>query len=657
VGLKTVRHYKVLFVGSFLTMVLGVALIGISAGALSSTWLVPDTTTGPMVTLGGLPFHRDAVDMQGITTVLALAAVTSGFIMITNVSATFAFSIALRRRDLGLFRLLGSSGGQMRRMVLGEALVVAIPAAACGAAIAAAATPPVMHALNKTDLTPVQLPVDVNTGALVFAYGLGIVLALLAALLAAGRAVKVRPAEALRDAQINANAMTKGRWIVGVLTLAAGVLMLVLVPSVTANDATALTIFGTFALVIASAALGPVGLPVLVLVRIFGRFIRLGVSGRLAVASAVTSRRNTASLAAPVLSVIAVVGIMLGVLLTTNASDLADQIARTKSQLVVEPANGQGLDQSTVQRLVTVPGVRAVSAPSTVKLAFATPGDPRGDLPDHGGSGMVTASTPDLLKLADVQEIAAVEGTLHTLTGNEIAVRKEFISWYNVHAGSILQLAFFDGRTVNATISAIVDGGASLPQIMLPAALAESEARPPHRADVLLAAGVDETATAKSLAALGNVRVTPKADWYAADAAEQNRIQNLVLLVLAGPASLFALIAVANTVVMAFSRRGREIAGMTLLGVSSGQVRRMVVKETLLVTGLAVGVAAVLVTTGLAGYRTALAGSHLDTALGVPWAVLVSLAAACLLAATVAGLLAAGRELRRPAVRMITARE
>lgn len=129
------------------------------------------------------------------------------------------------------------------------------------------------------------------------------------------------------------------------------------------------------------------------------------------------------------------------------------------------------------------------------------------------------------------------------------------------------------------------------------------------------------------------------------------------MLVLVGPAALFTLVAVANTIVMAYSRRGREVAGMTLLGVSRAQIRITVMLEALLVTGLAIAVAALFVTAGLAGYRNALRGGFLATALQVPWRVVGGVAAGCVAVAVIASLLAAGRQLRRRAVTMMASRE
>lgn len=663
IGLKSVRHYKALFIGAFLTMALGVTLIGVSALSLAAVLDVPSTESGPSVAVidgsgGAHSIYRDAVDMRAITTVLALSAIVSGFMTVMVVASTFAFSIALRRRDLGLLRLLGTAGGQVRRMVLAEALVAAIPAAAVGCLAAALIAPSTLDALNYTTLTPVRLPEHGSLRPLILAYAVGLLLALLAALAASRRAARVRPAEALRDATLDARVMTLGRWVAGLVALAVGAVMTSRSPSAAVANSTALAIFGTIALTIAATTLGPVYLPWLV--RLCGNPARWAstASGRLAVASVATSRRRTSSLAAPALGIVAMSGIMLGILQTTDASNTADQLARTRAQLVVESAAGTGLDAATLQRIATAPGVRAVSAPAPLKLVFGTANSDAGQLVTPVGSGLVAAEAADLTSLAAVTRLDVVEGVLGPLTGNQIAVRGEFVDWYGVHAGSTLRLGLFDGRVVTATIAVILNGGADLPQIIVSPALAKGTAGPPPAATILLDSTPADLAAAQLSATLGTtVRVTPVAQWYANHAAADARLQQLVLVILSGPASAFALVAIANTLVMAFSRRDREIASLILLGVTPGQVRRMVVLEALLVTGLGLGVAAIFLAIGLHGYHTALSHSFLATQVQLPWQELIGLAAACLATATVTSLIAVGRILRRPAMAMVVARE
>lgn len=661
-SVKSLRYYKALFTGAFLAMALGVALIGLAAVILSATWSIPASHSGPSVTLttasgGSHTFYQDAPDMQGVTTVLALGAVVAGFMTIMVVTGTFAFSIALRRRMLGQLRLLGADGGQVQRMIVGESLAVAVPAGAAGCLLAALLAPPAARAVNRSGLTPVPLGTSVHTGPLLFGYGVGLVLAVGAAFLASRRAARVRPIEALQDATLDAHVMTRGRWIAGGVTLAAGTVMLANAPGVSALNATPLAIFGVVALTVSAVTLGPVYLPRLA--RLVGLPARLtgGVSAQLALAWVATSRRLTSSLAAPVLSIAAIVGIMLGVMESSDATDAADQSARVTGQFVARSADGHGLDPATLGKLSAAPGVRTVSAPAPVKVAFTTANN-GGGLVQRNGDGVVTGAAVDLPALAAAERVDVVEGRLGPLAADQIAVRQEYVGWYGVHAGSHVRVGFFDGRTAEVTVAAVLHGQAHLPEIMMSPELAGSQATAPPTAIIVLgAAPADPPGTAAKLAAATGAQVVPAAGWHEGDTSSQARLQRAAVVILAGPASVFALIAICNILIMSFSRRGREIAGLTLLGTTAGTIRRMVVVEALVVTAVGIGVAAAFVAVGLSGLHHAQQHDYLATAVRVPWLELAGLAAGCATVSIATSLVVVGRMLRRSATAGLTIRE
>jgi putative ABC transport system permease protein len=688
-SLKSLRYYKSLFLGSFVTMTLGIALIGMAVLAVQSTLSVPPVTNGPAVTLptdagDTVTFYRDAVDMQGITTILVLTAVVSGFMTISIISSTFAFAIALRKRDIGLLRLLGMASGQVTRMVLGEALALAAAAAAVGCAIAVVMTPGVLHLVNQTPLTPVALPENVNVTPLFLVYILGVLLAVLAVLLAARRAARVHPIEALREAALDSGVMTKPRWLIGGIALIVGLVMLILSPGAGAVNSTPLAIFGTIILTVAAIMLAPAYQPLLVKLASAAIERIAPISGRLAAASTYNARRRTSILVAPILSILAVVGIMIGVMTTSVASDSADQVARTHAQIAVVSRDKAGLSQGTLQNIQTLPGVKAVSAQASIKIAFATDaaqsassnqsdslpghtppplgngfGPPEQTL-SHGGSGLANAGVVDLTALAQAQEVHAVEGALAPLSDNEIAVRKEFISWYGVHAGSTMHIGFFDGRVIDAKVAAVLDGGNALPQVLLSPALADAQAAPAAEALVVLHEPAQRAAvisqTNRLLSDTTGEAMTIQA-WHQRNTGSQDKLQQLALVILAVPASAFVLVAICNNLIMAFSRRKREFATMLLMGVKRGQMLRMVVVEAILAVVLGLIVALPLVFSALAGYWTALSSTTLAASLAMPWQVFATLALACLSAAIIASLVIVGKLFRRPSISLLASRE
>ncbi|MEU9232742.1 ABC transporter permease [Streptomyces subrutilus] len=657
VSVQSVRHYWALFAGTFVALALGVALIGVSASALAATWAVeqPSGAAAPSVTLtdgtgAARTLSSGALDMGGVQSVLAIAGVVSAFVTVFVIAGTCAFSIALRRRDMGLLRLVGAGGPQVRRLVLGESLAVAVPAALVGCVVAAVAAPHAVDALNGTGLSPVDLRPGPLLGPLGFAAGSGLVIAVVGVLAASKRAARVRPTEALREADLDSHAMTAGRAVMGALTLVTGAVMVALAPGAGAEAATPLALFGTMALAVAATLLGPLYLPPLL--RLVSLPLRWAdpVAGRLAVEAAGTSRRRTASLVGPVLAIVAIVGVFTTVLSTTGAATEADDRARTAAQLVVEPARGGGLTAGELAALRADERVTAVSAPAPVDVAVAGPHSVWKD----------QAAVADPVALARAHRISVSEGAVGPLQPDQVAVSKEFADWYGHHAGSEITYGLFGGEPVTARVTAVLDGGSAVPHLLLP--VGASGAAEPQRADVVLdadSAGSAGTVAAELSERLGadRVKVTPANLWFEHAATDQDRLNRLVLLVLTGPASLYALIAVASTLVMSYSRRGREIAAMRMVGVSAGQLRRMALWETLAATLVAVAIAAAVVALGARAYRGALTVFGGEAPLSVPWGLLGSLAGACLVVGVVVSLSAVGRLVRQGGVAAITSRE
>ncbi|TLQ42867.1 FtsX-like permease family protein [Streptomyces marianii] len=661
-SVRSVRHYWALFAGTFVALSLGVALIGVSASALAATWAVPVSPGAAnrnlSVTLtDGTGAERTLssgdLDMGGVQSVLAMAGVVSAFVTVFVIAGTFAFGIALRRRDMGLLRLVGAGGPQVRRMVLGESLAVAVPAALAGCVVAAAAAPVALESLNGTGLSPVDLRPGPLLWPLVFAAGSGLVIAVSGMLAASKRAARVRPTEALREADLDARTITAGRAVMGVLTCVAGAVMVALAPGAGTEAATPLALFGTMALAVAATLFGPLYLPPLL--RLMTLPLRWAdpVAGRLAAESVSTSRRRTASLVGPVLAILAIVGVFTTVLSTTGAATEADDRARTAGQLVVEPAAGATLSREAVAELRADPRVAAVSATAPVEVAVAGP---------HS-AWKEQAAVVDPVALARTHRITVVDGTLGPLGPGAVAVSREFADWYGHRAGSTLTYGLFGGDPVKARVTAVLDGGSAVPPLLLPSGTrAASPAPEPEHAAVLLdekSAGSVPAVAAELTERLGadRVRITPTADWFGRAATDQDRLNRLVLAVLAVPASLYALIAVASTLVMSYSRRGREIAGMRMIGVSAGQVRRMALWETLSTTLLGVLMAAAVVTVGARAYRGALTVFGGETPLSVPWGMLGMLTAACVLVGVVVSLSATGRLLRQVSVATVTSRQ
>ena len=148
---------------------------------------------------------------------------------------------------------------------------------------------------------PVALVCCTAIGAL---NGIGIALA--GVLVAARRAARVRPLEALRETGAAARVMTASRWILGLFFLAGGVAMLLLVPMVESDGAVAMAIFVSAVLVTGFAALAPLAVP---LISWLPRLLARGHLGQLAHANLRSGVRRSASTAAPIMVLVIVIAV------------------------------------------------------------------------------------------------------------------------------------------------------------------------------------------------------------------------------------------------------------------------------------------------------------------------------------------------------------
>ena len=76
---------------------------------------------------------EDALSREDTVAGLTVFALLAAFVAIFVVASTFALSVQQRHRELALFRAIGSTPRQVRRMVAGEALLVSLAAVAAAA--------------------------------------------------------------------------------------------------------------------------------------------------------------------------------------------------------------------------------------------------------------------------------------------------------------------------------------------------------------------------------------------------------------------------------------------------------------------------------------------------------------------------------------------
>lgn len=575
----------------------------------------------------------DADLLLGAVILLGNTGGLAGFVAVFVVASTFSYAVAARRRELGLLRAAGATPRQVRRLVLGEALVVGVLAAGGGVALGSVLAGPFTEWFAGLGLAPSRFTARFVFWPAAAAFGFGLLVALLGAALPARRAGRVGPVEALREATVDRRAMTPTRWVVGLALGAGGVAALGVAAGMSGGAAMGYFLLAVLALITGCAVLAPALVPPLVSLLPRSR----GAVGMLARANARTAIRRTAATAAPVLVTVALSAAVLAGTATLTATEAAAARSRiTASAVVAGP-----LADATVEAIRDVPGVTAaVATTDTVVYVGAAnaPFDWTGRYVDG----------PDLRA---VQRIPVVEGTLAALTGTgTVAVPAG--SW---RLGETAVLTLADSTRVRLRVVAVFADQIDLSRmVLLPSALRAGHTIRPLADTVYLRLNPD--ADQDAIRATG-ATVINTASLLTAAEDETDRLNRLGMIAILGLSLLYTAIAIANTMVMATGARARDLATLRLSGATSRQVLRMIATEALLVTGVGVLLAAAVTGITVLALRIGLASRAPTVEVDVPWVPIGGITLTCLVIALLASLFPAAVLLRRRPAELAGLRE
>ncbi|PJN07138.1 ABC transporter permease [Streptomyces sp. CB01635] len=632
--------------------------VGVDASATAVREVVGDRAqvlTGAARHLADPGAERDAQAVVAVRAMLGTAGGVSAFVAVFVTASTFAFVVALRRREFGLLRLAGATPGRVRRQLVTEALAVGVAASATGCALGSWGAPLLARALIDNGIAPTWFTVSGSGTALwtswaswsywaswpfQLAFWTGLFVAIAGAWAASRRAGRIGPVEALRDADVDTDVMPWSRRIVGAALLSLG---LGLTVHTLWTDPSALLKRKTYTtqpmiLITAAAALAPL------LVHPVLRLVRLpGAVGLLVRENAAASVRRTAAVAAPVLITVALAGSLMG---------SAESVSAAKAQEASEQMHAQLIATGDDLRLARrpVPGVAAVS-PSASAAVFVR----------EEGTALLRSEArgvSDPAALAATSRLPVVAGDIRRLDDRSIVVNEE---WEHHRVGDRLTVWLGDGRRTTLRIAAVLargtgDNGAYV-------TMANAGAAPVDRIDVRLTPGASPATAAGALRAATSghdVRVRTAAAWLDATHPRVKPQTRQGMLLLLGIALTYTTISLAGTQLMAASVRDGELRALRRAGATRGQVRWMLAGEALVAVAAGTALGLAVTALNLGGLAAALdllapgsgAGAGLGTGLGsgtgngpgvvVPWGVVGSAVGVCAVVAVGAGVLGAG---------------
>ncbi|MFF4015513.1 FtsX-like permease family protein [Streptomyces sp. NPDC001843] len=600
---------------------------------------------------------RDREALTALNALFGTAGGVTAFVSVFVVASTFAFCVALRRREFGLLRAVGATAGQIRRTVLAEALTVGVLASAAGCAAGAYAAPWLAGRVVAEGLAPPWFTVGGSVWPYHLGFWTGLLVAVGGALAAAWRAGRTGPLQALREASVEGRAMTPGRWLCGtaLLLTAAVTLCLVLVGDPGGLLHRKSYVSRPMLLITAVALLAPAVVRPLV-----RALVRLpGVTGLLVRQSAAAGVRRTAAVAAPVLVTVALAGSLLGATETLDATKAAEIRARTTATFVItpgtdassggpadgptrEPADrstvgpttGAGFDAATLRRLRAVPGARLTTISSSAVYVL------------EDGVALIRseARAADPARLASTTRLPLAAGRTTDLDDDSIIVNQE---WRRHTVGQLVRVRLGDGTPRALRIAAVMTTGTGDNGVYVTPRNAPGA--PVDRVDVALAPGADAhtvaTALRTAVRASGG-RVLTREQWLRATGPGTDRTTRLGLLLVLGIALLYTAVSVANTAVLAASDRRRDLALLRLSGATRAQVLRLVAVEALAVVAVGTLLGLLVTALNLGALGAALHLLSAPAAPRLPWTALGTTTAACALLTVTASVVPAARTLR-----------
>ncbi|MER6450196.1 FtsX-like permease family protein [Streptomyces venezuelae] len=547
---------------------------------------------------------------------------TSLLVAILVVVGTFALSVQQRYRELALLRAIAATPRQLRRMIGREALLVGLAAGVTGALAGLPLAAWLHGRFVDSGVVPATLERTAGIFPMLAAVAASLLGAWAAARITGRRIARIRPAEALAEAAVERGRPRWIRSVLGVLLLAGGAVLVVVLGSLRTEPAsTPVTFLAVVVLAGAVSLLGP--LLVRAATALLAGPLRLtGPGGHLATANL---RGNATRMASAVTPLALLIGMTCTVLfITPTLGDAARAQARDgiRAQWVLA-AQGPGVTREAAERIRRTPGVTAATeiVHSSVRVG----------LTKYAAQGVTPAG------LTRTWDPEVTGGSLDGFGEENAAVSELAADQLGLRPGSPLKLTLGDGTPVTLTVSAVYARGLGFGDLTLPHRLVAAHADNPLARSVLVATGPDAGTGREQLAAavagFPGVRVLTAADADAARAERQDAGAEINLLAM-GLVLAFTAIAVVNTLAMSTAERFREFAMLRLAGAERRQVLRMLRAEALAVlligTALGSGIALAVLT----AFSVGMTGAAAPAVLPVAYAVVVGVAGVLALAAT-----------------------
>ncbi|TDO52232.1 putative ABC transport system permease protein [Kribbella sp. VKM Ac-2527] len=544
----------------------------------------------------GLAEHPEAA--TGREAVISIAGSFGGIAtmtMIFVVASTLALSAQHREREFALLRSIGTTPGQVRRMILGESLLVSIPAVLVGLIPGWFLGRYLFDQLASHGVAPAAL--EFHQGLIPFAAGAGaaVLAAVGAALIAARKSAKIKPVQALMEAGLQRKWFSWVRLFFGLIALGGGLALVIVTGAVMSGPLAAATAGpAVLCWALGIALLGPFWTKLTLALIRWPLYAVSRVNGRLAIVNVTT---RSVAMSAAVMPLMLAVGISTANLYMQTTQVHASEQAFTKdlkADAVLVSTAGAGLAPSLLSEVRAVPGVANASAYVTSTGAID---EPRNAPFDEEGSLLQGVGPQNSSGTAPVR---LTSGSLENLTGSTVALPDHVATKIDRGLGSSIRMTLGDGASVDLRVIATFAAERGYESIVLPADLLAAHTTDRLAPQILVsyAPGANPApALAKLTATHPGVQLAHRdalIDTFNEDLKTQAWVNYLLVGLLIG----YTGVSVVNTLVSATIRRRREFALQRLTGSTRAQILRMLSTEAALITfaGILLGTCAAMAT-------------------------------------------------------------
>jgi putative ABC transport system permease protein len=514
---------------------------------------------------GAVPDYIGAISIFGF--VLGI----TGFAAVFVLTGTVSLAVRQRLRELALLRTAGATPRQLRGMLRLEIVIVTVAAAVPALPVGVVVAHLVAGRFRDLGAVPPQFTVSLNVFVLLAAVVSGLLVTVFATAVAARRAVRIAPTQALRETVTSARGSRVPRVIVAAVLVAGAVAVLALVP-LGGDLGMGMGFVACSLLLCAAAALGPivVGGLTAVLSRVFGV---TGVLGRVAGAMTRAESARVVGVAIPLTLMFAINATMLlnGDILTKVTGD--QQAARTAPATVrVAATNAPGLPLGTAEEVAALPTVTGSAATIGTRVVLDEGGKPE----DYPAQGLRTTGETAL-------DLDVSNGDLADLTEGTVAVSASLAAARDWSIGDRPTFWLADGTRTELTVVAVFERRRGFGDLVLPADLVAAH-DPRGLVGALYLRGTPDVA-AEVGARWPTLAATDARDprGGTADVRNQQAAWELMVVISLG----FTAIAVVNTFAIATGARRREFADLRLAGATARQLHRMLGRETLITVAVA----------------------------------------------------------------------